>query len=59
VAFRVFGAWLAGNLFLGAQLSWILRPFIGSPELPVEFLRAGALRGNFYENIFHAFTGLF
>ncbi len=54
VAFRVLLAWLAGNLFLGSQLSWILRPFIGSPNLPVEFFRASALRGNFYENIFHS-----
>jgi hypothetical protein len=54
VAFRVLFAWLAGNLFLGSQLSWILRPFIGSPALPVEFFRATALRGNFYENVFHS-----
>ena len=59
VAMRVLTAWLAGNLFLGAQLSWILRPFIGSPNLPVEFLRANALHGNFYENVFRTFTGLF
>jgi LmbE family N-acetylglucosaminyl deacetylase len=39
VAWRVISAWLAANLFLGSQLSWILRPFIGSPGLPVEFLR--------------------
>src|SRR6185312_6945354 len=39
VAFRVLFAWLAINLFLGSQLSWILRPFIGAPNLPVEFLR--------------------
>ena len=55
VAFRVLFAWLAGNLFLGSQLSWILRPFIGSPSLPVEFFRTTALRGNFYENVFHSF----
>jgi len=54
VAFRVLLAWLAGNLFLGSQLSWILRPFIGSPNLPVEFFRDTALRGNFYENVFHS-----
>ena len=55
VARRVLFAWLAGNLFLGSQLSWILRPFIGSPGLPVEFLRHGiALQGNFYENVFRA-----
>ncbi|MEJ0088676.1 MAG: hypothetical protein WDM80_02835 [Limisphaerales bacterium] len=53
VAFRVLFAWLAGNLFLGSQLSWILRPFIGLPGLPVEFIRTGALHGNFYENVFH------
>ncbi len=52
VAWRVLFAWLASNLFLGSQLSWILRPFIGSPALPVEFLRAAAFLGNFYEAVF-------
>ena len=59
VARRVLFAWLAGNLFLGSQLCWILRPFIGTPNLPVEFLRATALRGNFYENVFHSLLQLF
>jgi hypothetical protein len=54
VALRVLLAWLAGNLFLGSQLSWILRPFIGSPFLPVEFLRATAFQGNFYETVFRS-----
>jgi len=52
IARRVLFAWLAGNLFLGSQLTWILRPFIGSPGLPVEFLRAAAFQGNFYETVF-------
>ena len=51
---RVLLAWLAGNLFLGSQLSWILRPFIGSPGLPVQFLRDHPLNGNFYEAVFHS-----
>ncbi len=51
VARRVMVAWLAGNLLLGSQLSWILRPFIGSPNLPVEFLRPTAFQGNFFESI--------
>jgi hypothetical protein len=59
VAFRVQFAWLAGNLFLGSQLSWILRPFIGSPDLPVEFFRANALHGNFYENVFQSLRQIF
>jgi hypothetical protein len=55
---RVLVAWLAGNLFLGSQLCWILRPFIGSPDLPVEFLRRTALRGNFYEDVFRSIARL-
>jgi len=54
VARKVLCAWLAGNLFLGSQLCWILRPFIGSPGLPVEFLRPNAFQGNFYETVFRA-----
>jgi hypothetical protein len=58
VARRVLCAWLAGNLFLGSQLCWILRPFIGSPGLPVEFLRPTAFQGNFYETVFRALGNL-
>lgn len=56
---RVFWSWLAGNLFLGAQLSWVLRPFIGTPGLPLQFLRDEPMRGNFYEAVFHALRHLF
>ena len=55
VAARVLFAWLAINLLLGTQLSWNLRPFIGSPGLPVEFLRADAFKGNFFETVFSSF----
>ncbi|MEO7099737.1 MAG: hypothetical protein ABI162_10280 [Luteolibacter sp.] len=44
-------AWLGGNGFLGAQFSWVLRPFFGMPDLKVEFLRAHPLHGNFYEAV--------
>lgn len=59
IAQRVLFAWLTVNLFLGSQLCWILRPFIGSPGLPVEFLRDTALHGNFYENVFHSLLQVF
>jgi len=55
---RVLLAWLAGNLFFGSQLSWILRPFIGSPGLDVEFLRKTAFEGNFYETVFQSIVSL-
>jgi hypothetical protein len=54
VARKVLFSWLAGNLFLGSQLCWILRPFIGSPGLAVEFLRPNAFEGNFYETVIRA-----
>ncbi len=55
----VLFSWLAGNLFLGAQLAWNLRPFIGSPKLAVQFFRDDPLRGNFYEAVWRAFRHLF
>lgn len=56
---RTLAGWLAGNLLLGGQISWILRPFVGSPTLSVEFLRSDALRGNFFEAVFHTLQRLF
>lgn len=58
IARAVLFSWLAGNLFLGAQLAWNLRPFIGSPTLAVQFLREDPLRGNFYEAVWRAFLHL-
>lgn len=59
IAVRVLFAWLAANLFFGSQLSWILRPFVGAPQLPVQFLRPDALNGNFFEAVFRSAVRLF
>ncbi|HVJ80426.1 MAG TPA: hypothetical protein VNC50_05090 [Planctomycetia bacterium] len=32
--------WLLAYVFVAIQLAWNLRPFVGSPRLPVEFFRA-------------------
>jgi hypothetical protein len=58
VARKVLFAWLAVNLFLGSQLTWILRPFIGSPSLPLQFFRPNPFESNFYETIFNALKRL-
>lgn len=58
-AWTVLLAWLGGNLLLGSQLSWVLRPFIGSPGLPVQFFRPDPLRGNFFEAVWTALQRLF
>ena len=54
LSLRVLFCWLAGNLLLGSQLSWILRPFFGSPNLDVQFLRADAFHGNFFQALWFA-----
>jgi hypothetical protein len=59
IARRVLLAWLAGNLFLGSQVAWLFRPFIGSPVLPIEFVRPNAFDGNFYETVFRAVLRIF
>ena len=51
-------SWLAGNLFLGSQLAWVLRPFVGTPGLPAQFLRTHPWRGNFFESLLHAIRHL-
>lgn len=55
---RVLFGWLGGNFLLGSQLAWVLRPFIGSPKLAIEFLRDDPLRGNFYEAVGRALRHL-
>lgn len=54
VAATTMLAWLAGNGFLGAQFSWILRPFFGSPNLKVAFLREDPMNGSFYHAVWGA-----
>jgi hypothetical protein len=43
-------AWLLIYVFVGIQMAWVLRPFIGSPDAPVEFFREGSW-SNAYEAV--------
>ena len=54
VARNVLFAWLAGNLFLGSQLCWVLRPFIWEAGGSVSFLGRQPFHGSFYETVFEA-----
>jgi hypothetical protein len=40
--------WLLIYVFVGIQMGWVLRPFIGDPNQPVQFFRAGSW-SNAYE----------
>jgi hypothetical protein len=44
-------AWIVVYAFVGGEVAWMLRPFVGSVFLPVVFLREDALQGNVYEFI--------
>jgi len=53
---RIFYAWAIIYGVVGAQMGWILRPFIGSPELPFQFFRER--ESNFFEAFFGALREL-
>jgi hypothetical protein len=42
--------WIVVYAFVGSQMAWTLRPFIGAPSIGFELFRQ--LGGNFYTNIF-------
>ncbi|MFK7803884.1 MAG: actin-binding WH2 domain-containing protein [Anaerolineae bacterium] len=46
----VLRMWMFLYAFVGSQLAWTIRPFIGAPSIPFELFRQ--LGGNFYTNIF-------
>jgi hypothetical protein len=47
---NVVRLWILIYAFVGSQMAWTLRPFIGAPRLQFELFRQ--LGGNFYTNIF-------
>jgi hypothetical protein len=53
----VFRFWIVILFFVGSQLSWSLRPFIGNRDNPFELFRRQ--EGNFYQALFHSFGHLF
>lgn len=58
IARSTLAAWIAGNAFLGMQFSWIFRPFFGSPELEVAFLREDPMKGSFIEAVWSSFKAI-
>jgi hypothetical protein len=47
---NVVRLWILIYAFVGSQMAWTLRPFIGAPSMRFELFRQ--LGGNFYANIF-------
>jgi hypothetical protein len=53
----VFRVWVIVFGLVGAQMAWIMRPFIGDPTKPFEFFRPRS--SNFFEALFHTLDSLF
>jgi len=49
---RLFRVWIIVYALVGAQMSWVLRPFIGAPDL--EFTWFGQRGGNVFLNVLEA-----
>jgi hypothetical protein len=47
---NVMRFWIVVYAFVGSQMAWTLRPFVGAPSMGFELFRQ--LGGNFYANIF-------
>jgi hypothetical protein len=53
----VFRIWVLVFGLVGAQMGWILRPFVGDPNLPFQWFRER--QSNFFEAVIIAFGNLF
>jgi hypothetical protein len=53
----VFRCWLLVFALVGAQMAWVLRPFIGNPEQPFAWFRVR--ESSFFEAVWRAVQALF
>ena len=55
--FTIFKVWMVIFAVVGAQMGWILRPFIGSPDMPFTLFRER--ESNFFMGILEQIKNLF
>ncbi len=53
----VFRCWVVVFALVGAQMSWVLRPFIGNPHEPFMWFRPR--HSNFFESVWQSYIALF
>jgi len=53
----VFQLWVIVFALVGAQMGWVLRPFVGIPDLPFVWFRGR--ESNFFQAVFRTFQSLF
>ena len=53
----VFRCWVVVFGLVGAQMGWVLRPFVGDPDLPFQWFRQR--ESNFFQAVWQSLTALF
>ena len=56
-AIKILQIWILIFGFVGTQMAWSLRPFVGSPDLDYELFRSGR-QGNFYQAVWTSVVNL-
>jgi hypothetical protein len=56
-AIRILQVWILVFGFVGTQMAWSLRPFVGSRDRPFEIIRSNQ-EGNFYQGVAHSLAKL-
>lgn len=56
-AIRILQAWILVFGFVGTQMAWSLRPFVGNPEMEYQIFRRGQT-GNFYQAVWSSIVDL-
>jgi len=54
---KVFGVWMLVFGLVGAQMAWVLRPFIGNPDTPFTWFRPR--ESSFFAAVYDAVRNLF
>lgn len=54
---QVFRLWILIYAIVGAQMGWVLRPFLGDPQQPFTWFRAR--HANFFVDVWHTMSKLF
>jgi hypothetical protein len=57
-ALRILLAWILVFGFVGTQMAWTLRPFLGAPDKDFEIVRREEGAGNFYQAIWQSLERL-
>jgi hypothetical protein len=57
---RLTAVWVVIYQFVGAQMAWLLKPWVSHTGLDDRFLPLRQnLQGNFYESVYRTIVGLF